>query len=75
MKPAVRRSRNGKRKPRRGSGPGLSRLPTREEYVAFGVQIGGTREGMERQYDEWAATQGATHGDRTDPAGGPGDDA
>lgn len=32
-------------------------LPSREEYVQVGLQLGGTREQLETEYDRWAATE------------------
>lgn len=58
--PAVERARkrSGGRRGGRGHRPAtLKRLPTREEYVAGGVLLGGNAEEMGRAYDAWRATQ------------------
>lgn len=64
--PAVERARrrDGGRVGSGGHKPAtLKRLPTREEYVAGGVLLGGNAEEMGRAYDLWKATQtGAVDG-------------
>lgn len=34
-----------------------TKLPTREEYVITGMQLGGNRADLEKAYDQWAASE------------------
>lgn len=54
IKPALQRNRKpgeGKRRRRKAD-----RLPTREEYIAAGVHLGGDADDLGRAYDQWAAS-------------------
>lgn len=53
IKPALRKA--GKKAGKGGKKRKL-RLPTRDEFIATGVHLGGNPDALGRQYDEWAAS-------------------
>lgn len=50
------RAQGGPRSP--ADRPGAKRLPSKKEYVAVGVTLGGNREDLEAGYARWRAKQG-----------------
>lgn len=56
IKPAIARNRRQRNRPRNPS-PTDNRMPTKEEYVAGGVALGGRKEDMEATYDKWLASK------------------
>jgi hypothetical protein len=42
---------------KRGGSVNNGRMPTKGEYVAGGVALGGNAEDFEKSYDEWVKTQ------------------
>lgn len=59
VKPALARAGEGRRGRVRGR---ADRMPDREEYILVGLKLGGNRETLGRQFDEWKASQEADGG-------------